>query len=314
MLLKNMISKMGGKAFITSWLCQHIPTHRLYCEPFCGGAKLFYAKELSVISVLNDADDMLVNLYRCIQNSEKRQKLVNLLNETPYARSVFQAWKYGEETPLGDIEKAARYFYLCKASFAGDVRRGGFGIPSKWTGRNPAQSYSNSIASLEGVAERLRGVTIECLDYADCIRRYDSSDTLYYIDPPYLDADKYYGDSFSLEDHYRLSEILRGAKGKAMITHYKNGLYNELYQGWHRYEYSSFKGSHKSEGESKPKTVECLWTNFEPPLRNKSLFQGVNFEILSVSGGCFPCLGAGIRAASGRCAGCVDGISMRRDT
>ena len=138
--LKSPISRIGGKSLLTSWLCQHIPKHRLYCEPFAGGAKLFFAKEPSVISVLNDADDMLVNLYRCIQNSERRQRLINLLNETPYARSVFQAWKYGEETPLDDVEKAARYFYLSKASFAGDVRRGGFGIPSKGTGRNPAQS------------------------------------------------------------------------------------------------------------------------------------------------------------------------------
>ena len=34
----------------------------------------------------------------------------------------------------------------------------------------------------------MRGVTIECLDYQECIRRYDSPGTLFYCDPPYLDA------------------------------------------------------------------------------------------------------------------------------
>lgn len=98
--LASPVNFIGGKAFITKWLRDFIPAHRLYCEPFAGGAKLFFAKKPSVIAVLNDANDMLVNLYRCIQNSERRQRLINLLNETPYARSVFQAWKYGEETIL----------------------------------------------------------------------------------------------------------------------------------------------------------------------------------------------------------------------
>lgn len=59
-----------------------------------------------------------------------------------------------------------------------------------------------------------------------------------------------------------------------MITHYQNGLYDELYKGWNRYEYQSFKGSHKSTGESKPKTVECLWTNHSEP-GQKTLFAGM---------------------------------------
>lgn len=144
---------MGGKYYITGWLSGFIPGHRLYCEPFAGGAKLLFSKEPSVIEVLNDADDMLVNPYRCIQSSEKRQRLMNLLNETPYSRSVFLDWKFGEKVILDDIEKAARYFYLCKAAFAGDVKRGGFGTPSKGTKRNSAQTYQNSIDMLEHVAE-----------------------------------------------------------------------------------------------------------------------------------------------------------------
>lgn len=272
--LVSPVNCIGGKTFITKWLCDFIPAHRLYCEPFAGGAKLFFAKEPSVISVLNDADDMLVNLYRCIQNTEKRQRLTTLLNETPYARSVFQAWKYGEETPLDDVEKAARYFYLYRTSFAGDVRRGGFGIPSKGTGRNPVTSFRNSIEMLEDVAERLRNVCIENLDYADCIRRYDSPNTLFYCDPPYLNAEGYYGKgNFAYEDHHALARLLRGAKGKAMVSHYSNGLYEELYQGWQRFEYQSFKGSSKaSTGESKPKTVECLYTNFKPVGQTRPLF------------------------------------------
>jgi len=216
MLLKSGINRVGGKAYLSQWLCSFLPEHLCYVEPFAGGAKLLFAKEPSPIEVLNDSDNNLVNLYRCIQNAEKRQKLINILNETPYSRSVFQNWKYGDEMTLNDIEKAGRYFFLCKASFAGDVERGGFGIPSKGTGRNPARTFRTAIDSLDIIADRLKNAVIECLDYADCIPRYDSPDTLFYCDPPYMDAEHYYGNTFTQDDHRTLANLLREVKGVAM--------------------------------------------------------------------------------------------------
>ena len=128
----------------------------------------------------------------------------------------------------------------------------------------------------EHIARRLRGVTIECLVYADCIQRYDSETTLFYCDPPYLNTEDYYGkDNFALDDHYTLAGLLHDIKGHAMITHYQNDLYDDLYKGWNRYKYASFKGSHKAEpGQEKPVTVECLYTNFEP-VKIRGLFDAM---------------------------------------
>ena len=269
MLLKSCINRVGGKAYLSQWLCSFLPEHTLYCEPFAGGAKLFFAKEPSPILVLNDLDDKIVNLYRVIQNAEKRQKLIKLLNETPYSRSVFQNWKYGDEMTLNDIEKAGRYFFLCKASFAGDVERGGFGMPSKGTGRNPARTFRTAIDSLDIIADRLKNAVIECLDYADCIQRYDSPETLFYCDPPYLGVGHYYGNAFSQDDHRTLANLLHEVKGVVMVTHYQNALYDDLYRDWHKFTYESFKGSHKAgENEKKPKTVEVLFTNYEAAQRS----------------------------------------------
>ena len=266
--LKSPISRIGGKAYLTRFLLEHIPDHTTYAEPFSGGAKLLFSKEPSPIEILNDVDDNLVNLYRCIQDGEKRSRLIAFLNETPYARSVFQSWKYSHKTTQDDIEKAGRYFFLCKASFSGDVERGGFGMPSKGTGRNPARTFRTAIDSLDIIADRLKNAVIECLDYADCIKRYDAEGTFFYADPPYLNTEDYYGKGcFTLQDHYKLAELLHGIKGQAMVTHYENELYDELYKGWQRYEYQSFKGSYKSEGELKPKTNEVLYTNYRPGQR-----------------------------------------------
>lgn len=122
-----------------------------------------------------------------------------------------------------------------------------------------------------------QNVCIENLPYHECIKRYDGLESLFYCDPPYLNAEHYYGkDSFSQDDHFRLSEILHGIKGIAMVSHYQNSLYDELYRGWYRHEYASFKGSSKAKpGAEKPKTIECLWTNFEPVAKNRGLFDGL---------------------------------------
>lgn len=178
----------------------------------------------------------------------------------------------GENTQTANVQRAADWYYLNRSCFGGDMQSGGFALPSV-TGRNPAMTFRNAVDSLDTIAERLRNVTIECLDYADCIQRYDSKDTLFFCDPPYLDSDHYYKENFALEAHRDLASMLNMVKGKAMVTHYQNDLYNELYKDWQRYEFQSFKGSHKAEvNEEKPKTVEVLYTNFRPEFKNRRLF------------------------------------------
>ncbi|MFO0795413.1 MAG: DNA adenine methylase [Candidatus Brocadiaceae bacterium] len=270
-VLKSPVSVMGGKGGLVNDLIKLIPTHRLFCEPFAGGARLFFGKEPSVIEVLNDNDDLLINLYRVVQNDGKRQELIKKLSETPYSRSIFNYYRQAKFQD--EIEKAVQFFYLSKASFAGDIKRGGFACPSRNTTRNPAKTYQNGIDVLEYIGKRLKGVTVECLDYRTCIEKYDSPESFFFCDPPYFSAEHYYGDSFTVQDHYKLSEILHMVKAKVMVSHYSNDLYDRLYNGWYRYEFQSFKGSHKAEsGQGKPKTVEVVYCNFEQEIKTRGLF------------------------------------------
>lgn len=278
MLLKSPVNRIGGKSFLASWLSQHIPEHTLYCEPFCGAGHLLFSKTPSQVEILNDLDGHLINFFRILQYPRNRKYLIHLLNGMFYSREVWsilrQRWKAGD-VPSGRTERAAQWFYLNRSTYGADMKRGGFALPSV-TGRNPAQSFRTAIENFEDIAKRLRNVTIENLPYQECITRYDSQDTLFYCDPPYLNAEYYYGKgNFALEDHRTLADLLNVVKRvMPWYSHYSNELYDSLYAGWYRYEYESFKGSHKSAGESKSKTIECLWCNFEP--QQKTLFAGIN--------------------------------------
>ena len=66
---------------------------------------------------------------------------------------------------------------------------------------------------------RLQGVQIECLDWAEFIRRYDKPFTLFYIDPPYWGHETDYGKGlFAREDFARMAEILRGLEGRFLLS------------------------------------------------------------------------------------------------
>ena len=281
---KPPISRMGGKSYLTKWLCGFIPSHVTYIEPFCGAGHLLFAKEPSPVEVLADIDGHLIAFFKIIQEPGKCQMLIGRLNYMPYSRALWQEirqnWKAGN-MPEDEIERVSQWFYLNRTCFSGDQRRGGFAVPSV-TGRNPVISFRNSIDSFNVIAERLKCVCIENLNYADCIQRYDSLEILFYCDPPYLGAEHYYGKgNFTHDDHRTLAELLNGVKGRGMVSHYANSLYDDLYRGWNRYEYQSFKGSSKAvPGEEKPKTVECLWTNYESH-KTQGLFNGV---VLNASG------------------------------
>ena len=266
MKLKSPVNRFGGKYYLRSWLSGKIPGHTVYCEPFCGASHLLFSKEPSRVEVINDVDSFLITFFKVVRDTEARQRLIDMLDFMPYSRSLWQEirsrWKKGN-IPGDEVERSMEWFYLNRTCFGGDQLKGGWAVPSI-TGRNPVQSFRNAIEGMADIAKRLRNVAIENLPYQDCIKRYDSPETSFYCDPPYLNAEHYYGNSFSQDSHRKLAELLHGVKGKAMVSHYQNSLYDELYRGWHRHEYSSFKGSHKSTGESKPRTVEVLYTNFEP--------------------------------------------------
>ena len=91
---------------------------------------------------------------------------------------------------------------------------------------------------LPAIASRLRRVHIENLDAIECIRRYDSPSTLFYLDPPYLPElrSKWRKTAYRHEatpaDHAQLATVLQQIAGMAIVSGYPSRLYADLYAGW----------------------------------------------------------------------------------
>jgi DNA adenine methylase len=90
------------------------------------------------------------------------------------------------------------------------------------------------------IAERLRGVQIECDDALVVIERYDSPQTFFYCDPPYPAETRgrwkthAYAHEMTGDQHRELAYVLANITGMALISGYRCELYDELYAGWRR--------------------------------------------------------------------------------
>ena len=72
---------------------------------------------------------------------------------------------------------------------------------------------------IEAVHERLAGVIIERLPWADFITRYDRPGTLFYLDPPYFGSEGDYGrDLFDRSQFELMAQQLRGVKGRFVLS------------------------------------------------------------------------------------------------
>ena len=75
----------------------------------------------------------------------------------------------------------------------------------------------------------IRKVTIGNMSFEEIIERYDKKDTLFYLDPPYYGAEKYYQERFLEENHIKLAEMLKGIEGKFILSYNDCEYIRELY-------------------------------------------------------------------------------------
>jgi DNA adenine methylase len=207
-----IIPWVGGKRRLARQLLPKFPEHECYCEPFCGGAALFFLKEPSPVEVLNDINGDLVNLYRVVQHH--LDEFVRQFRWSLASRQLFQWLAMTRPETLTDVQRAARFYYLQRQAFGGKVAGQTFGTS---TTSGPRINLLRIEEDLSQAHLRLARVTIENLSWADCVARYDRPHTLFYCDPPYWGTEGY-GVAFELEQYDRLAGLARTTKGRMLIS------------------------------------------------------------------------------------------------
>lgn len=232
----------GSKWRMAPWIIPHFPPHICYVEPFGGGAGVIVRKTAACHDVYNDLDSEVVNFFRMLR--DRSEELIEQIELTPYSREELDA-SFTIEPDDDEIERARKLYLRCWQSLGGGRTRAraGWRFQKNYDRQASVVSQWNRINSLRSIVRRLKEIQIEHKDAFEVIERFDTPETLFYLDPPYLPATRSerwgtraYQHELEPEDHERLAELLHGIEGMAIISHYPCEAYDELYPGWRRAE------------------------------------------------------------------------------
>jgi DNA adenine methylase len=259
----------GGKYWLAPKIIPLIPLHTTYVEVFGGAAHLLFQKPPSRVEVYNDINGDLVNFFRVLRDPEKSKHLQELLYLTPYSR---EEWRFCRdnlnEAEIDDVERARRFFVKIRQSFSCMGETWGYVISGR-RGSTLSQAFYNIIDRFPEFHERIRNVQVENDDFEKVIRRYDSPDTFFFCDPPYI-GDKAKSEflEMPIEDHERLVDVLLGIEGKAMLCGFENEIYKKLEErGWKKIRFTvitTMTNPNQTGGKRKRRS-ECVWINYKPP-------------------------------------------------
>ena len=257
----------GGKFSHLDFILPLIPLDsKHFCDVFGGSAAVLINLPPAPVETYNDIDSELVNFFEMLR--DQGAELIRAIGLTPFSREEL-ARACVREPGLSDLERARRFFVRARQTRTGLAQTSSEG---RWahcvlTSRaGMAGAVSRWLGSIDGLAEitqRLQRVQIENSPALDVILRYDSSDTVFYLDPPYVHSAR--GDISAYEyemsdyDHVELSEVLSSIRGRALLSGYRTPLYDRLYRGWRRVD-----AKERNANSVRQPRQESIWMNFDP--------------------------------------------------
>ncbi len=254
----------GGKYTHLDFILPHLPTDcRHFCDAFGGSAAILINREPAPVETYNDIDSELVNFFRTLRTQPG--ELTRAISLTPFSREELLL-ACSPASGLSDLERARRFYIRARQTRTGlaqtssegrwahcvlTSRAGMAGAVSRWLG---------SAEGLPEIAQRLLRVQIENAPAVDVILRYDTEETVFYLDPPYVHETR--GDksayAFEMDDlaHEELADVLNQTRGHVVLSGYRNSLYDRLYRHWRRVD-----APEKTCHSVRSKRQESLWIN-----------------------------------------------------
>ena len=276
---KPFVKWAGGKRQIIDMLIKYAPREfNTYYEPFVGGGALFF--ELSPKKgVINDSNEELINIYKCLCNEDKFKKMCSVLNH--YEKEHNEEFYYkirnkdrnkNAYNKLADYTKAARTIYLNKACFNGLYRvnsKNEFNVP--FGKKNKVNTYDGSNLITVSNYLTLNNIKICNEEFEKSVKTAKKGDFVYF-DPPY-DSDtstfnSYTEEGFGKEEQKRLAKVFKELDKKGvyvMLSNHNTVLVNELYKDYNIHVIEA-KRNINSNGKKRGKVEEVIITNYNNTL------------------------------------------------
>lgn len=280
MSARTPLTYYGGKQGLSRQIVPLFPPHRIYLEPFAGGAATLFAKPRAERETLNDLDGTVMRFWRALR--DRPDELASAVATTPYGR---QEWREARDHDAeDDVEAARRLLVEVDQSFSRSRRSWSPPCLGDGRGRWQPGSWMNLPPKLLAVATRLQGVALESGDAIDLIPKWDLPDSLIYCDPPYTGPLRLRGKGASAGGSHpgyrhdddgalwtRLVDALLEVRHAAVIlSGYPCEEADRL--GWRSVDLRMKRTVQSRAGDSLPDAPETLWLSPNVPAETGSLF------------------------------------------
>ena len=267
--LKPPFQWTGGKSFSVPKIVPMLPYTSRYVEVFGGSGAVLLGREPSKLEVYNDIFSGLVCFYRCLRDPAKYQQMINWLDLNIHSREEFY-WNVEHWHDISDdVERACRWYYTVVYSFNGLGRSFGRTL-SPVAGL--AGAISRKIKLFPEIHARFRDVQVENQNWLECMSDYDHPETVFYCDPPYVDAYRgTYKNEMSPDDHREFLDHVFRMKGFVAVSGYPNPLYDSrdwdsketwdvriMAKGLAKKDHANPWGTEDRQ-DVRGKSTECLW-------------------------------------------------------
>lgn len=244
----------GGKSRSIDKILPLLPHSKVYVEPFGGSAAVLLSKRPVRLEIFNDRYSGVVAFYRCMRDPKKYQLLFDKIDLTIHSREDFVNCKANWQATDDDVERAFCWYYMVCYSF-GSLGRN-FGRTLAGQGRLSGK-IRNQLEHFDMIHARFKNIQVENQDWYDCLKDYDSHDTVFYIDPPYIDASAgVYKNEMSRDEHRKLIETIFQLEGFCAVSGYSNPVYEE----------NPWDGRHEWESFVSIKSIAYTDTNYKKQL------------------------------------------------
>lgn len=273
---KPFVKWAGGKRQIIDKLKMYVPDeYNTYYEPFVGGGALFF--ELSPkVAVINDYNEELMNVFYCIKDETKFNKMCKELNhhEANHSEEYYYEIRNKDRDKskfkkMPDYKRSARTIYLNKACFNGLYRvnsKNEFNVP--FNRKAKVNTYDAQNLGIIHSYLNFNDIKLLNTDFEEAVKDAKKGDFIYF-DPPYdtetLIFNSYTENGFGKEEQIRLAKVYSELANRGcyvMLSNHNTKLIKDLYSEYNIYVIAA-KRNINSNGKKRGKVEEVIITNYE---------------------------------------------------
>lgn len=221
---KGVLSYMGNKYSSLPGIMPHLPYRDGWIDLFGGSGAVTIARRKSKFEVFNDKHSGLISFFKCVQNEDILQELINTIELMPHSRELFVYNKSNWEADQNEVTRAAKFYYMIQSSFSGRGQAFGRDLNTRNT---VWRKIHEKLPMFSMIHERFKNVLIENLDFRQCLKDFDGPGVIWYIDPPYVDSNVYQH-GLGRKEHIELCERIFQLEGFVALSGYENDIYDNF--------------------------------------------------------------------------------------